>query len=856
MIWSRTLFRFFPAVAATLFLTSLTACDSYYHSSDFRNLDNDFGKAANDTASATDTVPKVFELRGEFRLKSTLVPEKLEIAVIDDSLNIIEKTSAKITRNRTEFSFWIDEQEYPLHAARFKFTCTFPAPNDSLEMEFVTYLPVSKNESVKLDLFDALIGSRIESLVKQEGYSFFEAREVAGREASRLLEPQSSNKYGIENYPASKDSLEPLIYLYGRHFQEDSTFYASFDKLKKTLGSDKSWSQELPSTKIADALVKHFSIDDPDYFASVYPTLKKDPDFDRNMHQAAFRIVEAVYGMPLCNFTGTTTKASASESEFDGMNFVCDFDKSADSTEHVWRAMSELETVLGPCTKATSDTVAADSAIYACTGNHAWKVISANYTEIKNTTFDGIVTELFGKCFIGTENKKVHNDTLFAECRNEKWTAIDEIVFYEGRCSLDKANQKISTPSGHYYQCKDSTWKPITAPDFYGDSCNANGKVVIRDSTYFICNNGWNALNRSYTSSPADSLGSCTDSSRIETYEGNFFMCDSGYWRKIPPEILLPRNKNGRLCTNDNFGELVLYNDTNYVCSFPLVGSGTRWLISSEKTVPEEIKKQNQLHGDVCKKGNKGTSFVWSDSTKRYMGCNAESSSWLYICFYEDYYFHPIFNNGTLENGAFINDTVYQAEIQGVRYKFSYQGKRQFRNEDFYQLTDAETDGTLYKAEAFRNRLFLSTVGGTETKALGEIDNRTASVQAYLDNRSKSYMYPMRDITFEYWSETAYTDFNTAAHFCPEGFHLPDTTGWPPIPARNQESYENTYPFKVYINGFQKSVTMLWTSVEKDDSTQYCLENISLSYNTEETNIVECPKDMYPMIQPLCIKDE
>ena len=43
MIWSRTLFRFFPAVAATLFLTSLTACDSYYHSSEFRNLDNDFG---------------------------------------------------------------------------------------------------------------------------------------------------------------------------------------------------------------------------------------------------------------------------------------------------------------------------------------------------------------------------------------------------------------------------------------------------------------------------------------------------------------------------------------------------------------------------------------------------------------------------------------------------------------------------------------------------------------------------------------------------------------------------------------------------------------------------------------------
>lgn len=71
-------FPFFLTAAATLFLTSFTACDSRYYSSDFRNLDNDFGKAANDTASATDTVPKVFELRGEFRLKSTLVPEKLK----------------------------------------------------------------------------------------------------------------------------------------------------------------------------------------------------------------------------------------------------------------------------------------------------------------------------------------------------------------------------------------------------------------------------------------------------------------------------------------------------------------------------------------------------------------------------------------------------------------------------------------------------------------------------------------------------------------------------------------------------------------------------------------------------------
>ena len=814
--------RKFLFLSVVALCSCFIACDSYYHGSNFKNLDDEFGIAPAET-TLTDTVLKNFEVSGNFGLASQLIPEKLEVSAVDASMKKISTRSAKIMRDRTDFSFWVEEQEYPVRVARFKFTCAYPYPNDSMKMEFVSYLPVESRQSVNLDIFSALLSTRIEKIVKEEGRSFAEADGIATRELNQLLEIKNYNKYGVENYRADKDTLKPLVYLYGRIFLQDTTFYSAFKKMKKAVGGSKRWSDLFSPVQIADSLVRYYRIKEIDYRRSVYPYLRKDPDFNVAVHQTVFRVVEYAYGMPRCKSEGITFRNAVKKSKFVDYDFICD----RDSNEYFWRGDGELDD--------TSTTV----------------------TDPKDRTFEEIAEDLFGRCFVATENKKAHSgDTLFAECKDGKWVPMEEVDYYEGRCSDNRQKTKVVTPSKKIYQCLDHVWVPISVPAYYGDSCNARGKVVIRDDTYFICDGEWMALGDSAQSDPADSLGACADTVFVETYEGSFFMCDSGNWSRISPEILMPEQKDGHLCTVDSIGIVQVHNDTIYECSYPAIGHIPSWHINSKKTVSEERKKQNQTYGDVCKKGSKGTSFVWSETSKRYMGCNAESHSWVYIYFNDYYYANPLFDNGELKNGSFISDSVYQVEIQGVRYKFAYQGKRS--DEDYYRLTGAERDGVAYKAAIWRKNLFLSPVDGTESKALSQVENRTESVDAYLERRSESLLYPMRDVTFSYWSESAYMDYASASAFCPEGFHLPDTTAWPAMERElyvSFDRYVNTCPYKVYIDGVQRSITMLWTSVEKDASTQYCLERIYVSANKEEVNVVECPKDMYPMVQPLCIMD-
>ena len=106
-------------------------------------------------------------MSGNFGLASQLIPEKLEVSAVDASMKKISTRSAKIMRDRTDFSFWVEEQEYPVRVARFKFTCAYPYPNDSMKMEFVSYLPVESRQSVTLDIFSALLSTRIEKIVKE-----------------------------------------------------------------------------------------------------------------------------------------------------------------------------------------------------------------------------------------------------------------------------------------------------------------------------------------------------------------------------------------------------------------------------------------------------------------------------------------------------------------------------------------------------------------------------------------------------------------------------------------------------------------------------------------------------------------
>ena len=388
--------KLFPLI---LFCMSLVACDNYYHASDFKNLDDDFGKESADTVSV-DTVRKTFEIEGSFNLASMLVPEKLEVAAVDDSLNKLTSVSAKIQRTRTNYSIWVESQKYPSNVARFKFTCVFSTSNgpaDDIKMDFVSYLSVHNGEGIRLNMIDALLSSRIESLVKDDRYSFGEAENIAAREVNRLLEIENNNKYGVENYPAKKDSLEQLVYLYGRPFQKDSTFYSAFTKLRNAVGSNKRWCDIFSPVEIADSLVVYYKVDDSNYKGSTYPYLLKDPDFNTAVHQKTFRIMESVYGMPKCDSTGIVFKIPVESSKFAERKFVCE----RDTSEYYWKGnkVPEKDSLLAG--------VEADP------------------------TFDELAKYFFGDCDEAHDDETDYYDDISAYCKDGVWYPVDVEAYDE-----------------------------------------------------------------------------------------------------------------------------------------------------------------------------------------------------------------------------------------------------------------------------------------------------------------------------------------------------------------------------------------------------------------------------------------
>ena len=382
-----------------LFGMGLVACDNYYHTSDFKNLDEDFGKETADTVTV-DTVRRTFEIEGEFALASTLIPETLEIFAVDDSLNEVSSVFAKIQRSRTDFSIWAKSQMYPSNVALFKFTCAFSAssgPVDEMKMEFVSYLRVHAGEKVTLNIIDALLSGRIESLVKDDRYSFGEAENIAAREVNRLLEVENNNRYGVENYPEEKESLEKLIYLYGRHYLKDSAFYGAFTKLRNVVGSDKRWRDLFSPVEIADSLVGHYKVDDFDYKGSTYPYLLKDPDFDTEVHQKTFRIMESAYGMPKCDSAGIVFKIPVESSKYAERKFVCE----RDTSEYYWK------------------------------GNKVPEKDSLPAGVEADPTFDELAKYFFGDCDEAHDDETDYYDDISAYCKDGVWYPVDVEAYDE-----------------------------------------------------------------------------------------------------------------------------------------------------------------------------------------------------------------------------------------------------------------------------------------------------------------------------------------------------------------------------------------------------------------------------------------
>lgn len=119
------------------------------------------------------------------------------------------------------------------------------------------------------------------------------------------------------------------------------------------------------------------------------------------------------------------------------------------------------------------------------------------------------------------------------------------------------------------------------------------------------------------------------------------------------------------------------------------------------------------------------------------------------------------------------------------------------------------------------------------------------------------------------YDENSFVTYEEAKAFCPKGFHIPDTTefmkkfGF----ATTLREFRNDSPiiwiygteFAYGCSGFNTiHADLFWSGTEKDSDTQYCYETSmrAVTMDIKVQRIVECPKDLYPMVQVLCVMDE
>ena len=428
-----------------------TACEiRTYYADDFENVDKNFGKKQSVNGSA-DTASRMFSLKGEFALFSVLEPENLEIVSVDQSLNGVDSVSAQIVRKKADITFSTSELQMPSSIVKLKFSCVFADSPQMDPMEFEEYVRVSENEPVKVKLLDALMTERIEGLVRKEDYSYAEAHDVAYLEVSHLLEWGDDNKYGLENEPLPKAELETPIYLYGRFFLQDSTFYQTLKKLSKSVKKNTTWRSVLPSVEIADELVRYYKMDQVGFDDSLYAVSQGGVNVSSSLREDVLLLVETVYGMPSCDSLGRMFTNETEKSDFAGTTFVCDRFNS----NYVWRTANNLEETLGACVDGMNDSLYRDGR-YACSGK------DRNWLELGDwKTFVQYAEELFGDCDVGKEQLMMHADSLYARCENGVWKQIDKVMYYEGPCTLNRENVKVEIAEVGNFVCRNGSWEEL-----------------------------------------------------------------------------------------------------------------------------------------------------------------------------------------------------------------------------------------------------------------------------------------------------------------------------------------------------------------------------------------------------------
>lgn len=606
---------------------------------------------------------------------------------------------------------------------------------------------------------------------------------------------------------------------------------------------------------------------------------------------------------PLEDTLGICFSTKDSLVENDGKYYLCAKDSVA------WKETSHRETLLNRLYKKC-DYVNRKKAVYLrdslfvceCEKDRcAWtdkyvKSVFAKDDSLYSSYILATALRQFGPCDSSLKDKIEKVDSAFVWCssKGDDWQLIDSLYYYLGLCSDENTK---SEHQGVYYACNGldeygafkNEWVEIPAPAYYGDTCSAERRkkqyVKKYDEDYFMCveeicsdRNGnnrycnkWRKLKDSEKIPPVINMDVCDWEGRNlkVVYDGVFYKCDGYSWAPVDEDSLLSFEKEGFFCKESLYGTLKKDHEDYYECNYinqwykkttwDSALLGYRDSLGNCDTISKKSLYWNERNSAFFGCKNNGRTYEWT-------GMNLASGSDSYdLCKMPESYERKNFAGGTIER-----DSIYTVTADEITYQFYFYLKG-------YPLSHAEIAGKGYDAYFYNDNLFIHEERPDKRLRAESLKNKSESFDAFYEtwktnlrkySECKDSTATVDTVYFMQFDENAHMNWEKAKSYCPEGFHIPSSDEFKKndyvaykttdMKLRNDSPLMWDYHLNICsVYGNLVYVDLFWTSTEKDDETQECFEYVWHHRNGEMSRrIVDCPKDLYPMVQTLCVKDK
>lgn len=740
-------------------------------------------------------------LRGNVSLEPPLNLRSLDIYAVDEDLHVIDTLSVLVREKASrEYVFTTRYYSGTTSLLRADYTCQ--GKDSTSILKLTEYVDVAVDSQPTFALHNAIISGRIKNFVRNEGFYLALAKRKARRELRSL--------FGVEK---DDDRLMYwLPYVYAMGADTEKKFNSIIKNFMEALGTEKRWDDIVDPVFVADSLVQ-ISI------------LGEEYDYGTN-YGFYDAIWQKTYGFHECDSTsfGSSLRNKNKESKLYDEDFVC---------QNQWQWVRDSIPV------STGDSAASDAPADSLNGD------SLGFVDLTSSYVDSVL----GGCVSDRDGEKGRIGLGYYICMDSIWKPIDRVTYFLGVCDSAKYVQgyyKSKVFEQHdsvgYYFCTDDEWTKVTPPQYYQEKCT-DGKMVVYDSVYYTCENS--------------------------------------VWR-YSKATELERVYNGILCDNNTKGMRVDYSHTQYYLCMD-----DKWELLEyydEELILRDALKRNGKDPHYCDNGVGGVSPIWLPEDSMLVTCSNLESTYKYydvvLVVSEPYFDDSIMATGTLSQSYY--DFYLTIVKDGVEYIFKQGGGRysygnRTRQNATLGLRNIVVGDVKYNTTELNGFYFAALAQDASVNTdLNKVENRSESFDDFFagwlaDVEKLNSCYPwilkgceetyenneVKSVTLKGEVEDSYLTWENAKNKCPPGYHIPDTTEWKTQKYFVQGQYRLIdYPVTENFVGGSVTYDIFWSSEEKDNKTHFCYEQAWFkSVGQLESRIIECPKDLFPLVQLMCVRD-